>query len=142
MKVSGALAALLVHAAMTGAAAQVDPPRELSDGETRVAIETLLKEPANGLSDDPSCKTDLNAPGGMSIAQGLAVALVRAATDRIPVNIRAECFVRRGYPLSDGEEYCRLAVRDPARPRGAGYGLVFVMNWKAMRVRPRSVECY
>lgn len=141
MKALNALAAI-VAMWTTGAAAQGDSRRELSDREARVAIETLLKDPAGGLSEDPSCKSDLNAPGGMSIAQGLAVALVRAATDRTPVNISAECFVRRGYPLSDGEEYCRLDVREAGRPRGAGYGLVFVMNWKLTRVRPGSVECY
>jgi hypothetical protein len=142
MTVSNALAAVVVLWMTSSAAAQVDTRRQLSDRETRVAIETLLKDPASELSEDPSCKADLSTPGRMSIAQGLAVALVRAATDRRPVNIGAECFVRGDYPLADGEEYCRLAVRDAAQQRGAGYGLTFVMNWKSTRVRAGSVECY
>ncbi len=78
----------------------------------------------------------------MSIAQGLAVALVRAATDDEAVNVTADCFVRKGYPLAPGEEYCRLALTPASKPRGSGYGLVFRINWSAGQVTPGSVECY
>jgi|GraSoiStandDraft_4_1057263.scaffolds.fasta_scaffold756792_2 hypothetical protein len=142
MKPCNTLAIVAALWMTSSATAQVDTRRQLSAQETRVAIETLLGEAASDLSEDPSCKADLSSPGRMSVAQGLAMALVRAATDRRAVNINAECFVRRDYPLSDGEEYCRLSLRDAAQQRGAGYGLVFVMNWKATRIRRGSIECY
>ncbi len=141
MTVARSAAALLAALWMGSAAAQFEPRRALSDPETRTAIEALLRDAGSKLSEDPSCKADLNAPGSMSIGEGLAVALVRAATDREPVQVVADCFVRRGYPLDAGEEYCRLALTKPQRP-AFGYGLVFVMNWKAKRVRPGSVECF
>lgn len=124
------------------AGAEFNAPRTLTERETRLAIEALLREPGAALSEDPSCKADLNRPGMMSIAQGLAVALVRAATDSEAVNVTADCFVRNGYPLAAGQEYCRLALTPANRPRSSGYGLVFVMDWSAERVMPRSVECY
>jgi hypothetical protein len=128
---------------LAGAAgAQFNAPRTLTERETRLAIEALLREPGAALSEDPSCKADLNRPGAMSIAQGLAVALVRAATDGEAVSVSADCFVRKGYPLAAGQEYCRLALTPASRPRSSGYGLVFLMDWNAARVMPGSVECY
>lgn len=135
-----ALAALLILSAGM-AVAQFNAPRTLSEREKKLAIEALLREPSAALSEDPSCKSDLNQPGVMSIAPGLSVALVRAATDGEAVDVTADCFVRNGYPLAAGEEYCRFALT-PAGSRGSGYGLVFRMNWSAGRVTPGSVECY
>jgi hypothetical protein len=133
-------ALLMLPAGVAGA--QFNAPRTLTDREKRLAIEALLREPAAALSEDPSCKSDLSQPGAMPIAQGLAVALVRAATDGEAVNVIAGCFVRNDYPLGPGEEYCRLAFAPANRPRSSGYGLVFRMNWSAGRVAPGSVECY
>jgi uncharacterized protein YfiM (DUF2279 family) len=138
---AAALAALLMLPAGV-AAAQFNAPRTLTEREKKLAIEALLREPGAALSEDPSCKSDLSQPGAMSIAQGLAVALVRAATDDEAVNVTADCFVRKGYPLAAGEEYCRLALTPPDKPRSSGYGLVFKMNWGAGKVTPGSVECY
>lgn len=138
---AAALAALLMLPAGL-AAAQFNAPRTLTEREKKLAIEALLREPGAALSEDPSCKSDLSQPGAMSIAQGLSVALVRAATDGEAVNVTADCFVRNGYPLGPGEEYCRLALTPASRPRGSGYGLVFRINWSAGRVAPGSVECY
>jgi hypothetical protein len=138
---AAALAALLILSA--GAAyAQFNAPRTLTEREQKLAIEALLREPGAALSEDPSCKSDLNQPGAMSIAQGLSVALVRAATDGEAVNVTADCFVRKGYPLAAGQEYCRLAFTPAGKPRASGYGLVFLMDWNAVRVMPGSVECY
>lgn len=138
---AAALAVLLIlPAGMAGA--QFNTPRSLSEREQKLAIEALLREPAAALSEDPSCKADLNQPGAMSIAQGLAVALVRAATDGEALNVVADCFVRKGYPLAAGQEYCRLAFTPAGKPRSSGYGLVFRMDWSASRVVPGSVECY
>jgi hypothetical protein len=125
-----------------GASAQLQSQRTLSDVESRSAIEALLKDPAAALSEDPSCKADLTQPGSMSIAQGLAIALLRAATDKKPVAITVDCFVRPGYPLAPGQEYCRLAFVPDRGPRALGYGLVFVMDWNKKNVASGSVECY
>jgi hypothetical protein len=124
------------------AQAQFQSRRTLSDAEVRLVVEALVQEPAAPLSEDPSCKADLAQPGSMSIAQGLAVALVRAATDKKPVTVQVDCFVRPGYPLAPKQESCRLAFLADRRPKALGYGLVFVMDWGKQAVRAGSVECY
>jgi hypothetical protein len=140
MRAVALLTALLLQA--QAAAAQLDSRRALSEREMRIAFEALLREPTAALSENPSCRADLSQPGAMSIAQGLAIALLRAATDGEAVTVNADCFVRRGYPIGPGEEYCRLAFTSASPPSSSGYGLVFRMDWNAARAVPSSVECY
>jgi hypothetical protein len=124
------------------AGAQIETPRPLSDDEIRSVIGALLKVSTFPLSEDPSCKADLNRRGSMSIAEGLAVALFRAATEKGPVSVNADCFVRRGYPLSAGQEYCSLAFALDGPRRGARYGLLFIMDWTNKAAIMGSVECF
>jgi hypothetical protein len=112
----------------------------VTDAEARTAIEALLREPSAALSEDPSCKSDLNQPGSVSVAQGLGVALLQAVTDKKPVNVMVQCSVRPGYPLRPGEEWCRLAFAQTRT--GNGYGLAFAMNWQQKSVRSGTVECF
>jgi hypothetical protein len=78
----------------------------------------------------------------MSVAQGLAVALVRAVTDKAPIFLRVDCFVRPGYPLGPNQEFCRFgSLADPS-PKSLGYGLLFIMDWSKKSIPAGSVECY
>ena len=108
----------------------------------QTVIKGVLGSSSSPLSEDPSCKVALSDPKPMPIAQGLAIALIRAATSKKPMLVQVDCFVRQDYPLGPGEEYCRLAFLPPGGRRAFGYGLVFVMDWPRKAVRPGSVECY
>jgi hypothetical protein len=124
------------------AEAQFQKLRKLPDEDVQTAIKAVLADPSSPLSEDPSCKVALSDPKPVPVAEGLAVALVRAATNKKPILVQVDCFVRQNYPLGPGEEYCRLTFLQPGRPRAFGYGLVFVMDWPRKAIRPGSVECY
>jgi hypothetical protein len=78
----------------------------------------------------------------MSIAQGLAAALVRAALEKKNVSVHADCFVRQGFPLLNGQEYCRLVFTRRGGSKAPSYGLLFLMNWAKREIAPDSVECF
>lgn len=136
----GASILLLACSHLFGANREVS--RALSDEEVESVISALLKDPTAPLSEDPSCKADLSAPGSMSIAEGLAVALVRAATERKSVVVRADCAERPGFPLDKGQELCRLTLLPEGLSAAAGYGLIFVMDWPKGAAVSHSVECF
>ncbi len=117
--------------------------RALSPAEVKLAIRSLLAQPSGQISKDPSCQADLASDKGMTVAAALAETLVRAATDGRRITVRAECFVRRDYPLKPGEEYCRMAWIPTNAPQpDPGYGLLFLMNWQSLKVDPATIECY
>ena len=124
------------------ASAGMDKPRRLSATKVDRVVHALLAEPSAYLSEDPSCRSDLSRPGHMSIADGLALMLTRAATGSGSLVLRVDCFDRPGFPLGDAEEVCRLAFLQGKVKGQLGYGLAFVMNWKSQKIRPNSVECY
>lgn len=78
----------------------------------------------------------------MSVAQGLAVALVRAVTDKAPIILQVDCFVRPGYPLGPNQEFCRLGFLADPSPKSIGYGLLFIMDWSKKTIPAGSIECY
>lgn len=116
--------------------------RKLSDAERKLVVETLLSKSAEALSEDPSCRSDISRPGSMSIAQGIALSLTRASTESRPMIVTADCFDRTGYPRSEGQEWCRVALVYANKRRSSGFGLIFRMDWKASDVVPGSAECY
>ncbi len=117
--------------------------RALSPAEVKLAIRSLLAQPSGQISKDPSCQADLASDKGMTVADALAETLVRAATDGHRITVRAECFVRRDYPLKSGEEYCRMAWVPANSPKpDPGYGLLFIINWQSRKVEPATIECY
>jgi hypothetical protein len=124
------------------AAAQFQGQRELTETEQRVAMAALLAQPTMPMSEDPSCKSDLQQPGRVSIAQALGDVLVRAAAESRAVTVKIDCFVRPGYPLAAGQEYCRLGLVDSGNAKDSGFGLAFLMDWKQRSIVPESVECY
>jgi hypothetical protein len=78
----------------------------------------------------------------MSIAEGLALTLTRAAIESRSVVVAADCFDRTGYPRGEGQEWCRVALVYPKKPRPLGFGIVFRMDWKVGGIVPGSAECY
>lgn len=122
--------------------AQFQGLRVLSEAEQRGALAALLAEPQMPMSEDPSCKADLSKPGRVSLAQALSETLARAAAVKPPRTVQVDCFLRRGYPLATGQEYCRLAFIPIRRPHDSGFGLVFVMDWPRKAVVPDRTECY
>ena len=116
--------------------------RKLSEVEQRGLMSALLADPQMPMSEDPSCKSDLSKPGRVSVAQAVSAALARAAAERSSRVIRLDCFQRPGYPIAAGQEYCRLAFVDPAKPRDSGFGLLFVMDWQHKAVAVDTAECY
>ena len=133
---------LLVVAASLPALAQFQRQRRLSGAEQRIAMAALLDQPSRAMSEDPSCRANLQQPGQISIAQALGEALARAATEAKPLMVKIDCFVRSGYPLAAGQEYCRLGFVVSRRAKATGYGLAFLMDWNQRAVVPESVECY
>ena len=121
---------------------QVRTVRHLSDSEQESLIGALMSKSTDSLSEDPSCRSDLSHPGSMSIAEGIAHTLTRAANESKPVVVTVDCFDRTGYPRAEGQEWCRVALLYAKKPRPLGFGLVFRMNWKAGNVAPGSVECF
>jgi hypothetical protein len=78
----------------------------------------------------------------MSIAEGLADVLVRASTEKSAVIVRADCFIREGFPIGTGQEYCRLKFSSVGRGKNPRYGLLFIMDWTKALAVAGSVECF
>ena len=135
-------AIVLVLIAALPAEAVTPMQRRLTEQEQKAVLDALLAEPALPTSDEPSCKTDLNKPDAVSIAQGLGLALARGAAEAQPVIVKVNCFVRRGYPLGKGQEYCRVGLVSSRRPEDFGYGVAFLMDWPTKSIVRGSVECY
>lgn len=133
---------LVLAAASLPTLAQFQRQRRLSGAEQRVAMAALLDQPSMAMSEDPSCKANLQQPGQITVARALGEALARAANEAKPLTVKIDCFVRRGYPLAAGQEYCRLGFVVSRRAKATGYGLAFLMDWNQRAVVPESVECY
>ena len=138
-----ALAMLIVFcASVLPTHAQFKGLRALSEAEQRRALAALLVDPQMPMSEDPSCKANLSKPGRVSVALALSEALARAAAEKPPRSVKLDCFARRGYPLSPGQEYCRLAFVPAHSLHDSGFGLLFLMDWPRNAVVPDRAECY
>ena len=133
---------LMMVIAVSLAEAVTPIQRRLTEEEQKAVLNALLAEPGLPTSDDPSCKTDLSKPDAVSIAQGLGLALARAAAEAQPVIVKVSCFVRHGYPLEKGQEYCRVGLVPSRRPGDFGYGVAFKMDWTSGTIVRGSVECF
>jgi hypothetical protein len=133
---------LAVTAVSLPAVAQFQRQRKLSGTEQKIAMAALLDQPSMAMSEDPSCKANLQQSGQITVARALGDALARAANEAKPLTVKIDCFVRRGYPLAADQEYCRLGFVVSRRAKATGYGLAFLMDWNQRAIVPESVECY
>jgi hypothetical protein len=133
---------LMIVIAASVAEAVTPIQRKLTEQEQKVVLNALLAEPSMSTSDDPSCKTDLSKPDAVSIAQALGWVLARAADEAQPVLVKVNCFVRRGYPLGKGQEYCRVGLVPSRRPGDFGYGVAFIVDWPSRTIVRGSAECF
>ena len=133
---------LMIVIAASVAEAVTPVQRKLTQEEQKVVLNALLAEPSMPTSDDPSCKADLSKPDAVSIVQALASVLARAADEAQPVLVKVNCFVRRGYPLGKGQEYCRVGIVPSRRPADFGYGVAFIMDWPSRTIVRGSAECF
>jgi hypothetical protein len=133
---------LMIVIAVVLAEAATPIQRKLTEEEQKAVLNALLAEPGMPTSNDPSCKTDLSKPDAVSIAQGLGLALARAAAEEQPVIVKVNCFVRNGYPLGKGQEYCRVGLVPSRRRADFGYGVAFLMDWPSRTIVRGSVECF
>ena len=124
------------------AQAQFKGLRALSEAEQRSLTAALLADPQMAMSEDPSCKADLSQPGSVSVARALGEALARAAAAKPQRQLRIDCFQRPGYPLAQGQEYCRVAFVPVGRPKDGGFGLLVLMDWPRKAVVAGSAECF
>ena len=139
---AAALAMLALWLAPALAQAQFKGLRAVAEADQRTLMAALLADPQMPMSEDPSCKADLSAPGRVPVAQALAEALARAAAERPPRRVQVDCFQRPGYPLGAGQEFCRLAFVPVSKPRDGGFGILFLMDWPRKAVVTDSAECY
>jgi hypothetical protein len=124
------------------AQAQFKGLRAPSEAEQRTLMTALLANPQMAMSEDPSCKADLSQPGTVSVTNALGEALARAAASRPPRVVRVDCFQREGYPMAQGQEFCRVAFLPAGRPKDSGFGLLFLMDWPRKAVVTSSAECF
>jgi hypothetical protein len=117
--------------------------RELSSSEVKTVVRTLLSTPLAPVTGDAQCRDGPNDKGPMTIARGIASQLIEGANQDKPVYVLVRCFSRDDWPpLSQGQEHCELAFQKDLNRDTVGYGLNFVMDWRAGKVVPDSVDCY